>query len=75
MQHALKALLEELDPANIESESGDDRGFAALLGSRKARLWDAYVARWQARTSSNEDGMLHALWISLRKVTTERKIM
>jgi type VI secretion system protein ImpI len=60
MQHALKALLEELDPANIESESGDDRGFAALLGSRKARLWDAYVARWQARTSSNQDGMLHA---------------
>jgi type VI secretion system protein ImpI len=60
MQHALKALLRELDPANIESEFKDDGAFASLLGSRKARLWDAYVARWQARTSRNQDGMLHA---------------
>jgi type VI secretion system protein ImpI len=60
MQHALKQLLAEFDPVAIENTSKDDRGLAGMVGSRKARLWDLYVARWQARTQSKEDGMLNA---------------
>jgi type VI secretion system protein ImpI len=60
MQHALKLLLGEFDPDVIENALTGDRGLAGVVGSRKARLWDLYVARWQARTQSNQDGMLNA---------------
>ena len=60
MQHALKLLLGEFDPDVIENALTADRGLAGVVGSRKARLWDIYVARWQARTQSNQDGMLNA---------------
>ena len=60
MQHALKLMLGEFDPDVIENTTAGDRGFAAVVGSRKARLWDIYVARWQARTQSHGDGMLNA---------------
>ena len=60
MQHALKLTLGEFDPDVIENTTAGDRGLAAVVGSRKARLWDIYVARWQARTQSHEDGMLNA---------------
>ncbi len=60
MQHALKLLLGEFDPDVIENTSTGDRGLAGVVGSRKARFWDIYVARWQARTQNNEDGMLNA---------------
>jgi len=60
MQHALKLMLGEFDPDVIENTTTGDRGLAAMVGSRKARLWDIYVARWQARTQSHEDGMLNA---------------
>jgi type VI secretion system protein ImpI len=60
MQHALKLLLSEFDPEMIDKTSKADGGLASFVGSRKARLWDIYLARWQARTQSNEDGMLNA---------------
>jgi type VI secretion system protein ImpI len=60
MQHALKRLLEEFDPANIEKAPTGGRGLVGALGSSKARLWDIYATRWQARTHSHEDGMLNA---------------
>jgi type VI secretion system protein ImpI len=60
MQHALKRLMEEFDPAAIERASTGDRGLLGALGSSKARSWDTYAARWQARTRSHEDGMLDA---------------
>lgn len=60
MQHALKRLLEEFDPAAIEKASAAGRGIVGALGSGKARSWDTYTARWQARTHSHEDGMLNA---------------
>ena len=58
MQQALKLMLEELDPANIEAKSNNDRGLVAMVSSRKARLWDIYVAHWEARTQHQKDGML-----------------
>jgi type VI secretion system protein ImpI len=60
MQHALKLLLGEFDPDVIANTSTGDRGLAGVVGSRKARLWDIYVTRWQARTQSRQDGMLNA---------------
>ena len=60
MQHALKRLMEEFDPAEIEKSPAGGRGLVGALGSSKARFWDTYAARWQAHTHSHEDGMLHA---------------
>jgi type VI secretion system protein ImpI len=60
MQHALRQLMDEFNPATIERTSGADRGIAGVVGSRKARLWDGYVARWQAHTGSHQDGLLNA---------------
>jgi type VI secretion system protein ImpI len=60
MQHALKQLLADFDPDVIDKTSKLDRGFASIFGSRRARLWDIYTARWQARSQSDEDGMLKA---------------
>jgi type VI secretion system protein ImpI len=60
MQHALRLMLGEFDPDVIENTAAGDRGLAGMVGSRKARLWDIYVARWQARTQNHADGMLNA---------------
>jgi type VI secretion system protein ImpI len=60
MQHALRLMLGEFDPDVIENTAAADRGLAGIVGSRKARLWDIYVARWQARTQGRADGMLNA---------------
>ena len=35
-------------------------GLANLFGSRKARLWDMYLARWQAKTLRHDDGLAGA---------------
>jgi type VI secretion system protein ImpI len=57
MQQALQMLVADFDPQTIEDETEVDRGIAAVVGSRKARLWDAYVARWQVKTRRNEGGL------------------
>jgi type VI secretion system protein ImpI len=57
MQQALQMLVSDFDPQTIEDETDVDRGIAAVVGSRKARLWDAYVARWQVKTRRNEGGL------------------
>jgi len=31
---------------------------SALLGSRKAKMWDHYVTVWQAKAGKREQGML-----------------
>ncbi len=60
MQLALKRLLDELDPEAIEKASASRRGLADVVGSRKARLWDAYLACWAKHTQGHQDGMLDA---------------
>jgi len=57
MQQALQMMVSDFDPATVESETDVDRGIAAMVGSRKARLWDSYVARWQVKTRRNENGL------------------
>jgi type VI secretion system protein ImpI len=57
MQQAIAMLVTDLDPQAIDDATEPDRGISGVIGSRKARLWDAYVARWQAKTRG-QDGAL-----------------
>ncbi len=63
MQQAVRMLVEDLDPNSIEAAAGEDRGLAALFGAHKARLWDLYLARWQAKTLRHEDGLVDAFML------------
>jgi type VI secretion system protein ImpI len=58
MQQAVRLLVKDLDPTAIEAASDTDHGLSALIGSRKARLWDIYVAKWQATAQRHENGLL-----------------
>ncbi len=57
MQDALQELFSELDPKNVTAASGSEGG-VSLLGSKKARYWDLFVTRWQAKVGKHERGML-----------------
>lgn len=64
MQHALKMLVEDLDPQAIsEATAQDGGGLGGLIGSRKAKMWEAYVARWDAKTAPYENGLVDAFMI------------
>jgi type VI secretion system protein ImpI len=49
MQHALTCVISDLDPKVIERETNGGGGLGGLLQIRKAKLWDAYVTRWEAK--------------------------
>ena len=50
MQHALRRCWSRISIRRRSSEAtGAGQGLGALVGSRKAKLWDAYVARWEAQ--------------------------
>jgi type VI secretion system protein ImpI len=58
MQQAVVSLMKDVDPAAIEAASRSDHGLAGLMGSRNARLWNVYVARWQALAQRHDNGLL-----------------
>ena len=58
MQQALQRLVEDLDPKALDESLGRDGGLAAVLGSRKARLWEIYEQRWAAKNKGREGGLL-----------------
>lgn len=60
MQAALLELAEEFDPRQIDASLGRDGGIGNLVSSRKARMWDVFVARWEARTLRQDNGILGA---------------
>jgi type VI secretion system protein ImpI len=64
MQGALEALFEDLAPDKIDQSVEADRGLGALVGSRKAKLWDTYVERWRAK-SKRSDGRLSEAFMIL----------
>jgi type VI secretion system protein ImpI len=58
MQQAVKNLVDSLDPATLEKEAPKAQGPAALFKARKAQLWDAYGAAWQAMTKGQPEGVI-----------------
>jgi type VI secretion system protein ImpI len=58
MQRAVTLLMKDVDPHAIETASESDRGLTGMIGSRKARLWDIYIARWQAHAQRHDNGIL-----------------
>lgn len=58
MQQALKALLEDLDPQDVASAAGASK--PSLLGSGKAKAWETFTGRWEAKAGQYEHGMLDA---------------
>ena len=58
MQHAVRMMIEDFDPKNIEKNAPADAGISAMLASKKARLWDAYVISWNSRIDRRDNGMM-----------------
>jgi type VI secretion system protein ImpI len=60
MQAALLELTDDFDPKKIESSIGRDSGLGNLVSSKKAKAWDIFVARWEAKTLRRDNGILGA---------------
>jgi type VI secretion system protein ImpI len=73
MQQAVRMLVEDLDPESVEAAVGPDKGLDALFSSRKARLWDMYLARWQAKALRHEDGLVGAFMLYFGECYDEAK--
>jgi type VI secretion system protein ImpI len=58
MQQALTILMADFDPRAIEKAVDEGRG--SLLASRKAKLWDAYAAQWEAKVGRTGGGPIEA---------------
>ncbi len=63
MQQALQALIDDLDPESIAGATSKDGGLAGLVSSRRAKFWDTYVERFNAKSSRHERGMIDAFMI------------
>ncbi|MDX3810351.1 MAG: type VI secretion system-associated FHA domain protein TagH, partial [Bosea sp. (in: a-proteobacteria)] len=63
MQHALRMLVEDLDPQAIAEATAPEGGISGLIGSRKAKMWETYAARWEAKTAPYENGLVDAFMI------------
>jgi len=64
MQQALQTLVQQLDPKAIDA-SLEPEGKLGVFASRKGRLWDMYLARWQTMTAGHERGLLGAFMLHL----------
>jgi len=58
MQKAVEQMMQPFDPKAIE-EATAHRGLG-VIGSRKAALWDAFVARWEAALAEHDNGFIDA---------------
>ena len=56
MQETWLDLLRRLDPKAIEQRLGDDAGLGALLSSKKARCWDAFLQLYETIAQDAETG-------------------
>jgi type VI secretion system protein ImpI len=53
MQKALARLMEDLTPDHVEDKAG-----SSAFSNKKARAWEIYVERWNAKTEHYENGIL-----------------
>jgi type VI secretion system protein ImpI len=63
MQQAVKMLMDDLDPQAIEAAAEAERGIGSVVGSRKSKLWEAYVARWKEKVAQHDNGLLDAFML------------
>jgi type VI secretion system protein ImpI len=62
MQQALRRLADELDPQSVESWAEGERRLGGV-GSRKAKLWEAFLARWDEVAGRHENGLIDAFML------------
>lgn len=60
MRQAIERLMADLDPRAIEQATDEGRGIAGLLISRRAKLWEAYQARWDSKIGRDSGGTVDA---------------
>jgi type VI secretion system protein ImpI len=60
MRQAIERLMAEFDPNAIEQATDEGRGIAGLMMSRRAKLWAAYQARWDAKIGRDSGGPVEA---------------
>ena len=53
MQRALARLLDDLSPEAVDAKVAQ-----SPFSNRKAKAWETFVARWEAKTEANANGML-----------------
>lgn len=63
MQAALQEVFEDLSPEGVAGTTPEDGGLAALVSSRRAKLWDIYVERFRSKAGRHEKGMLGAFML------------
>lgn len=63
-QAAIDELFEEFAPPSLEKSVEAERGIGAIVGSRKAKLWDVFVERWRLRTKRT-DGRLNEAFATM----------
>lgn len=60
MQRALTLMLEDLDPQSVRQGIDADKGLAGWVGSKGARAFALYEARWQAKAGRQGGGLQEA---------------
>jgi type VI secretion system protein ImpI len=60
MQNALTMIMAGLDPETIKRETEGSAGLGRLLQPPKAKLWDAYTTRWEAKVGSKGGEVIEA---------------
>jgi type VI secretion system protein ImpI len=58
LQEAARRLAQELSPEAVEEGLPDEGGLGSLMSSRRARLWDSYVTRWNTTMTRHEHGLV-----------------
>lgn len=68
LQPALAAVLEGLSPEEIDQ--AETTG-GLLAGSRKGKMWDEFVRRWDERSQAGDHGMLDVFLLAFAKAYVE----
>jgi type VI secretion system protein ImpI len=63
MQHAISMMIAHVDPAAVVKDAEGQEGILDRLQSRKARLWDAFVARWKASYGREKGAAIEAFML------------
>ena len=64
MQNAMRMIASDFDPDTVDKALPASGGLAEMIGSRKARLWESYVARWKATTGRHDDGLVDVFMLN-----------